>query len=93
MILFKDHTAVELHALLAPLGVTERLARRLQAAIVHARGAGRRCRTPCRKRRRRHSLERIREATRIPRLTLLEKRSSPTDGFRKYLVRGDGDEP
>ena len=33
-ILFKEHTAAELHALLAPVGVTERLARRLQSAVV-----------------------------------------------------------
>ena len=29
----------------------------------------------------------------MPRLTLLEKRTSPTDGFTKYLFRGDGPEP
>ena len=38
-------------------------------------------------------LERVREATRVPRLTLLEKVVSPTDGFTKYLFRGDGPEP
>ena len=37
-ILFKDHTSAELHARLAPLGVSERLARRLQAAVLR-RGA------------------------------------------------------
>ena len=37
-ILFKDHTAAELHAVLADLGVTPRLARRLQAAVLQ-RGA------------------------------------------------------
>src|SRR5262249_21677356 len=36
-------------------------------------------------------LERVRAATRVPRLTLLDKRTSPTDGFTKYLFRGDGD--
>ena len=38
-------------------------------------------------------LERVRQATRVPRLTLLEKRVSPTDGFTKYLFQGDGPEP
>ena len=89
-ILFKEHPTAELHALLAPLGVTERLTRRLQAAIVR-RGATEVPRalpetSP-------RLLDRIREATHIPRLTLLEKRVSPTDGFTKYLFRGDGDEP
>ena len=37
-ILFKDHTSTDLHARLAPLGVTARLARRLQAAVLQ-RGA------------------------------------------------------
>src|SRR5262249_10140962 len=32
--LFKEHPADELHARLAPLGVTPRLARRLQSAVV-----------------------------------------------------------
>jgi 23S rRNA (adenine2503-C2)-methyltransferase len=87
-ILFKEHTAAELHALLAPLGVTERLARRLQSAVVR-RGAAEVPRqlpetSP-------HLLERVRAATRIPQLTLLDKLTSPTDGFTKYLFRGDGD--
>ena len=29
----------------------------------------------------------------FPRLTLMEKRVSPTDGFTKYLFHGDGPEP
>ena len=29
----------------------------------------------------------------MPRLTLLESRTSPTDGFTKYLFRGDGPDP
>jgi 23S rRNA (adenine2503-C2)-methyltransferase len=86
-ILFKEHTADELHARLAALGVSARLARRLQSAVVR-RGAGE---VP-------HELsetsprllERVREATRVPRLTLLDKRTSPTDGFTKYLFRSDG---
>jgi 23S rRNA (adenine2503-C2)-methyltransferase len=89
-ILFKDHTSDELHARLAPLEVTQRLARRLQAMVV-GRGETEVPRelpetSP-------RLLERLRAATHIPHLTRLEKRVSPTDGFTKYLFRGDGDEP
>src|SRR5438445_356549 len=37
--------------------------------------------------------ERVRAATAVPRLTLLERVTSPTDGFTKYLFRGIGPEP
>ena len=89
-ILFKDHTTADLHAHLAPLGVTARLARRLQAAVLQ-RGATEvpAALTETSPR----LLERVRQATRVPRLTLLEKRVSPTDGFAKYLFQGDGPEP
>jgi 23S rRNA (adenine2503-C2)-methyltransferase len=87
LIRFKDHTAVTLHRALAPLGVDARLARRLQAAVMQKVG-----RVP------EHMpevpkllLQRVREATTIPRLTLVEKAVSPSDGFAKYLFRGDGD--
>jgi 23S rRNA (adenine2503-C2)-methyltransferase len=85
--LFKDHTAAGLHERLAPLGVSPRLARRLQAAVVRDNAAqvpAALTETSPR------LLERIRQATRVPRLTLLEKRISRTDGFAKYLFRGDG---
>src|SRR5438876_9813986 len=88
-ILFKEHTADELHARLAALGVTERLARRLQSAVVR-RGAGEVPRELSETSPR--LLERVRAATRVPSLTLLDKRVSPTDGVAKYLFRGDGDE-
>src|SRR5581483_1577485 len=39
----------------------------------------------------RRVLERVREVTAIPCLTLLEKSVSPTDGFAKYLFQGDGE--
>jgi 23S rRNA (adenine2503-C2)-methyltransferase len=89
-ILFKDLTADGLHESLAPLGVDARLARRLQSAIVR-RGESELPRqlpetSP-------RLLERVRQATQVPRLTLLEKRISPTDGFAKYLFRGDGPQP
>jgi 23S rRNA (adenine2503-C2)-methyltransferase len=89
-ILFKDDTSIGLHAQLAPLGVSERLARRLQAAIV-TRGANEVPRqmpeVPAR------MLEQVRQATAVPRLQRLDKAVSPTDGFAKYLFTGDGPEP
>jgi 23S rRNA (adenine2503-C2)-methyltransferase len=89
-ILFKDGTADDLHARLAHLGVSPRLARRLQAAILQ-RGLPDVPRALPEVPRR--LLERVREATRIPRLEIVDKAVSPTDGFTKYLFRGDGAEP
>jgi 23S rRNA (adenine2503-C2)-methyltransferase len=89
-ILFKEHTADELHLRLAPLGVTPRLARRLQSAVVR-KGAGAVPEempevSP-------RLIQRVRAATAVPHLTLVEKSVSPTDGFAKYLFRGAGPEP
>ena len=39
----------------------------------------------------RRMLEAVREATEIPRLERVEKVVSPTDGFAKYVFRGDGE--
>jgi 23S rRNA (adenine2503-C2)-methyltransferase len=89
-VLFKDHTALGLYELLRDEGVSLRTARRLQGAVIQ-RGedqvpaqmtevSGR-------------VLERVRQRTCIPRLTLLEKITSPSDGFTKYLFQGDGPEP
>jgi 23S rRNA (adenine2503-C2)-methyltransferase len=89
-VLFKDVTAAGLHERLAPLGVGPRLARRLQSAVVR-RGEPELPRSLPETSPR--VLERVRQATRVPRLTLLEKRVSPTDGFTKYLFRGDGPQP
>ncbi len=90
LILFKEHTADELHARLAPLGVTPRLARRLQNAVVRQGAAEVPAELPEVSPR---LLRRVRETTSIPRLTLVEKSVSPVDGFAKYLFRGDGPEP
>lgn len=84
-VLLKDLTAPELHAALAPLGVSLRLARRLQAAAV------RRDEFP-------ESLPevsnpllaRIRREVLLPRLTRLDKKISARDGFAKYLFQGPG---
>ncbi len=87
-ILFKDVTAAGLHERLAPLGVGPRLARRLQAAVLRTGAVPDALpEVP------RRLLEAARAATRVPRLTLVEKAVSPTDGFAKYLFKGDGDEP
>jgi len=87
---FKDHTADELHTHLAHLGVTPRLARRLQHAVVRQGAAELPAAldevSP-------RLLRQLSEATLIPRLTLIEKSVSPTDGFAKYLFRGDGTDP
>ena len=79
-----------MHAQLASLGVTPRLARRLQSAVL-LRGAAEVPTSMSETSPR--LLERVRQATRVPRLTLLEKRTSPTDGFTKYLFQGAGPEP
>jgi 23S rRNA (adenine2503-C2)-methyltransferase len=88
--LLKDCTADELHARLAGLGVSARLARRLQAAVLQ-RGATEiptvMPEVP------RRLLTDVRQAVAIPRLTLLDKAVSPTDGFTKYLFQGDGPAP
>jgi 23S rRNA (adenine2503-C2)-methyltransferase len=82
----KNGTAPELHAALAPLGVTLRTARRLQAAAV------RRDEIPA------HLpevsdqvLARVREAVRLPRLRVEDKRVSARDGFAKYVFEGEGE--
>ncbi len=87
-LLFKDVTSTGLHERLAPLGVSARLARRLQAAVLRS-GAipDAMPEVP------RRTLEAVRQAADIPRLTLLEKIASPADGFTKYLFRGAGSEP
>jgi 23S rRNA (adenine2503-C2)-methyltransferase len=84
---FKDQSAKGLQGLLAPLGVSARLARRLQAAVLRRGSIPERMpEVP------RRLLDAVRSATDIPRLSLVEKLVSPTDGFTKYLFRGDGPE-
>jgi 23S rRNA (adenine2503-C2)-methyltransferase len=88
--LFKDMTSAGLYERLAPLGVTPRLARRVQAAVLRPGPAQVPVTLPEVPRR---LLEAVRAATLVPRLTLLEKSISPTDGFAKYLFLGDGPDP
>ena len=88
-ILLNDLTAEQLHERLAHLGVTARQARQIHAAVVRQGwlpeaaecgiAAG--------------LLRAVEQCSAVPRLTLLEKRVSPQDGFAKYVFRGQGDEP
>jgi 23S rRNA (adenine2503-C2)-methyltransferase len=87
-IFFKDMTSAGLHERLTPLGVTARLARRLQAAVLRT-GAIPAAMPEVSRR----LLEAVGRATEVPSLTRLEKAVSPTDGFTKYLFRGAGPEP
>src|SRR5262249_26210853 len=89
-ILLKSHTAEELHARLAGLGVTARLARRLQTAVIRRGEDEIPSELPEVSPR---LLARVRAAAAVPRLTLCDKAVSPRDGFTKYLFRGDGPEP
>ncbi|OGV64141.1 MAG: hypothetical protein A3K19_01030 [Lentisphaerae bacterium RIFOXYB12_FULL_65_16] len=87
-IILKDITADELYVHLAPLGVSLRLARQLQVAVVR-RGVLPDALPSTSAR----LLEKVRDLTVMPRLTRVEKQTSAVDGFTKYLFRGDGPEP
>lgn len=87
--LLKDHTTEELTELTTALGGSARVARQLQALTLkhgalelpdELRGL------------KRVVWAKIRAAARVPHLTIVEKAVSPTDGFAKYLFRGDGPE-
>lgn len=86
-ILFKDHTAEGLQGL---LGIDARLARRLQSAVLRRGASEVPAAMPEVSPR---LLTDLRRRTRVPRLERLDKITSPTDGFTKYLFRGDGPEP
>lgn len=86
-IILKNLTADQVHAELASLGITPRMARQIQVAVIR-NGAlpGPKPGLSAR------ALAQVRQATVIPHLTLLDKVVSPQDGFAKYLFRGDGPE-
>ena len=85
-ILLKNLTSEELHAALAEEGVSLRLARRLQAAVVKRdEWPGSIPEVSDR------VLGRVRERVDLPRLELLGKAVSARDGFAKYLFRGEGE--
>ncbi len=87
-IVLKEKTTEGLHAALAPLGVSLRLARRLQAAAVRRDEIPSALPEVADR-----LLERVRAAVHLPRLKELERRVSARDGFAKYLFRGEGPEP
>ena len=87
-ILLKNQTSAELQAALAPLGVSLRLARRLQATVLRNDEFPESLPEVSAK-----LLERIRAAVELPRLEGLDTRTSARDGFTKYLLRGAGPEP
>ena len=89
-VLLKDCTAAELHPRLAAHGVSARLARRLQAAVVRGGLAELPAELPEVSPR---LLGRLREITAVPALALLDRVVSSSDGFTRYLFRGAGDEP
>src|SRR5262249_24107180 len=89
-VFFKDVTSSGLCESLAALGVSPRLARRLQAAVLQRRAGEVPAQLPETPKR---VLEAVRSQTRVPRLELLEKLVSAADGFAKYLFRGEGFEP
>jgi 23S rRNA (adenine2503-C2)-methyltransferase len=88
-IFFKQGTADYLHRQLAHLGVDLTLARRLQAAVVRGNGP-----VPTELQQvSPYKLKAIAEATTIPTLKIIDKRTSPTDAFTKYLFHGEDDQP
>jgi 23S rRNA (adenine2503-C2)-methyltransferase len=84
-VLLKDQSSEELHASLAPAGVSAHLARRILASAIKRGelpepGSGLTGRLR----------EELRGLTEIPHLEVMEKVVSPVDGFTKYLFRGRG---
>jgi 23S rRNA (adenine2503-C2)-methyltransferase len=84
---FKNLTMDQVYESLSPLGVQPRLARILQVTAVRkgvypdlVPGVSGRV------------LDRVRQRTTIPHLTLVDKLVSPQDGFAKYLFRGERSE-
>ncbi|MBN1674881.1 MAG: radical SAM protein [Kiritimatiellae bacterium] len=87
-ILLKNHTSAELHEALADAGVTERTARRLQAAVCRQGGIPATMpEVPAR------VLAEVRRRASVPHLARLAKACAPRDGFVKYLFRGAGPDP
>ena len=86
--ILNDLSAGEIHAALADTGLDARGARLLQ---MHALRDGT---IPLRLPRVRQQLvDDLRARIRLPRLEVLERKTSPTDGFMKYLLRGAGERP
>ncbi len=89
LILLKNVTTAELQARAGAFGVTPRIARQLQSLVTKRRAEV----LPDRLEGVSKLLwERVRGGTRIPHLELVEKAVSPTDGFAKYLFKGEGEQ-
>lgn len=84
-ILLKNLTADQLYEGLAPAGVKPRVARQIQTAVIRHGEM-----PPAQPGISAKVLDQVRQLTTIPNLALVEKLVSPTDGFAKYLFRGDG---
>ena len=87
-LLFKNLTSDALHAALAPHGVSLRLARRLQAAVLRQGIIPAEMPEVSTR-----LLDTLRATTEIPQLRLQARQASPQDGFVKYLFTGAGGEP
>lgn len=85
-LLLKNQTSIELHEALRHLGVTPRLARQIQASAVRRSTLPEQDSTISTK-----LLARVRAATTMPMLTILDRAVSALDGFVKYLFRGAGE--
>jgi 23S rRNA (adenine2503-C2)-methyltransferase len=84
-LLLKNQTSTALGEQLAPLGITPRQARMLQAsALRHDRWPEPQDGLSA------QTLAAVRAVAEIPRLTVLGKTVSAQDGFTKYLLQGDG---
>ncbi len=80
--------AEDLHARLAPAGVTARTARRLQAAALRTGAIPAALPEVSAA-----VLARVRELAAVPHLEVLDQVVSPRDGFARYLFRGAGPDP
>ncbi len=87
-VFLNDSPSGELHAQLAPLGVSLGAVRQLQKAAVRRRALPEASPAISRA-----TLERVQAAVAVPTLTLVERQVSPTDGFAKYLFRGADTDP
>jgi 23S rRNA (adenine2503-C2)-methyltransferase len=88
--LLKDHPTEDLATHTADWGLQPTVVRKLQSIALKRRAAEL---PPLLDGVARHKWERVLAEFSIPHLTLLEKAVSPTDGFAKYLFRGEDGAP
>jgi 23S rRNA (adenine2503-C2)-methyltransferase len=87
-ITLKNLAAADLTAALAPLGVSPFAARRIHMAVLRDDAFPEAIACVAKQ-----ALRTTRAATTLPHLTQIDKTVSPTDGFAKYLFRGNGPDP